>query len=150
MSQNIANDEALKHILRIVGGIELFAIPFLFIPFSWMNFVHENFVHLGPLTHTPVVEYMARTLTALYAFHGAVIVRLSFDVPRYRPIANFVGWLQVLLGLAAFAIDFAAGLPWFWIVGEGMGLAGGGLAIVFLSWQPKGDGPSNPTHAATQ
>jgi hypothetical protein len=141
MSQNIANDEGLKHVLRIVGGIELFAIPFLFIPFSWMNFVHEHFVHLGPLTHTPVVEYMARTLTALYAFHGAVIVRLSFDVPRYRPVVNFVGCLQVLLGLAAFAIDFAAGLPWFWAVGEGMGLTGGGLAIVFLSRQPKSNEP---------
>ena len=93
-----------------------------------MNFVHENFVHLGPLTHTPVLEYMARTLTALYAFHGAVIVRLSFDVPRYRPVVKFVGCLQVLLGLAAFAIDFAAGLPWFWAIGEGMGLTGGGLA----------------------
>jgi hypothetical protein len=140
MNQNISNDEGLKHVLRLVGGIELFAIPFLFIPFSWMNFVHENLMHLGPLPHTPVVEYMARTLTALYAFHGALIFRLSYDVIRFRPVIRFVGWLQMALGFAAFAIDLAAGMPWWWIAGEGSGIAFGGLAIVILSRQPKGEG----------
>lgn len=143
MNRNTANDEVLKFILRLVGGIELFAIPFLFIPFSWMNFVHENLMRLGPLTHAPVVEYMARTLTALYAFHGALIFRLSYDVTRFRPVVQFVGWLQVALGLAAFVIDLAAGLPFWWVAGEGPGIAAGGLAIVVLSRQPRSDEPSN-------
>ena len=133
MSQPIPNDVALKWILRLIGGVELCAIPFLLFPFAWMNDVHDRVLGLGPLPNAPIVEYMARSLSALYAVHGAVVFRLSFDVPRFRPLIGFLGWLHLALGLIVFAADFAAGLPWWWVIGEGPGIAAGGLLVLALT-----------------
>jgi hypothetical protein len=144
MNQNISNDVVVKWLLRIIGGAELFAIPFLLFPFSWMNEVHERLLGLGPLLHAPIVEYMARSLTALYAIHGALVFRLSFDVPRFRPVIQFLGGLHVTLGLLVLAGDIAAGLPWWWIVGEGPGIAAAGLAVLVFAQQPKSDEPVGP------
>src|SRR5438874_4792254 len=91
-------DRALKSLLRLVGGVELCAIPFLFFPVPWMDAVHDRVLGLGPLPQVPIVEYMARSLAALYAVHGSVVFRLSFDVQRFRPLIGFLGWVHVVLG----------------------------------------------------
>lgn len=137
MHQPIPNDAALKWLLRLIGGVELCAIPFLLFPFAWMNAVHDRAFGLGPLPDVPVVEYMARSLSALYAVHGAVVFRFSFDVPRFRPLIGFLGWLHLALGLVVFAADFAAGLPMWWVAGEGPGIAVGGVIVLVLSRQPR-------------
>jgi|SRR5262245_43571423 len=133
MNQIESDDLSVKWLLRVIGGVELCAIPFLLFPFSWMNHVHDHILGLGPLPQAPIVEYMARNLSALYAVHGAVIVRLSFDVPRFRPMIRFLGWLHIVFGATVFVIDFAAGLPWWWVAGEGTGIAAGGLLVVMLT-----------------
>jgi hypothetical protein len=133
MSRTIPNDVALKWVLRLIGGVELCAIPFLLFPFAWMNDVHDRVLGLGTLPNAPIVEYMARSLSALYAVHGAVVFRLSFDVVRFRPLIGFLGWLHLALGLVVCATDFTAGLPWWWVIGEGPGIAAGGLAILLFN-----------------
>jgi hypothetical protein len=137
MSQSIPNDVALKWILRLIGGVELCAIPFLLFPFAWMNDVHDRALGLGTLPPAPIVEYMARSLSALYAVHGAVVFRLSFDVSRFRPVIGFLGWLHLALGSAVLAIDFTARLPWGWVAGEGPGIAAGGLLVLIFARQPR-------------
>jgi hypothetical protein len=132
MKLPFSNDAALKWLLRLVGGIELCAIPFLLFPFAWMDAVHDRVLGLGALPSAPIVEYMARSLSALYAVHGAVVFRLSFDVERFRPLIGFLGWLHLALGLVVIATDFTAGLPWWWVLGEGPGIATGGVLILLL------------------
>ncbi|MDB5310027.1 MAG: hypothetical protein JWO38_4229 [Gemmataceae bacterium] len=128
-----AADTALKWLLRLIGGVELCAIPFILFPAPWMDAVHDRVLGLGPLPDGPVVEYMARSLSALYAVHGAVIFRLSFDLPRFRPLVGFLGWLHVLLGMAVLGTDFTAGLPWYWVGVEGPVIAAGGGMILVLT-----------------
>jgi hypothetical protein len=137
MSQPISNDVALKWLLRLIGGVELCAIPFLLFPFPWMNDVHDRVLGLGPLPNAPIVEYMARSLSALYAVHGAVVFWISFDVSRYRPLIRFLGGVHTALGLIVLATDFAAGLPLWWVFGEGPGIAIGGVAVLILVRQPR-------------
>ena len=136
MSQSIPNDVALKWLLRLVGGVELCAIPFLLFPFAWMNDVHDRALGLGQLPNAPIVEYMARSLSALYAVHGAVVFWVSFDVSRYRPLIVFLGCLHLTVGLVVLAIDLAAGLPMWWVAGEGPGIAVGGVAVLILARRP--------------
>lgn len=133
MSLTLSNDGLLKWLLRAIGGVELCAIPFLLFPFAWMDAVHDRVLGLGTLPQAPIVEYMARSLSALYALHGAVVFRLSFDVPRFRPLIGFLGWLHLAVGLVVLATDLAAGLPWWWVAGEGPGIATGGLIILVLT-----------------
>src|SRR4051812_33374869 len=125
-------DAALKWVLRLVGGVELLAIPFILFPVGWMDAVHTRlFGH--PLPTGPVVEYMARSLSILYAGHGAMVVRMSLDVNRFRPLVAFLGGLHLFFGLALVATDLAAGMPWFWVVGEGPGIAALGVVILLLA-----------------
>ena len=65
-------DALLKWLLRLVGGVELFAIPFIVIPVAWMDAVNDRVLGLGPLPNSPITEYLTRTLSAMYALHGAV------------------------------------------------------------------------------
>jgi hypothetical protein len=76
---------------------------------------------------------MARSLSVMYAVHGAVVFRLSFDVPRFRPLIPFLGCLHVAVGVVVVGIDLAAGLPWWWVAGEGPGIAVGGALVLALA-----------------
>ena len=126
-------DRLLQWLLRFVGGIELCAIPFILVPMSWMAEVHASLLGLGPMPQAPIVEYMARTLSLLYAVHGAVVFRVSFDLVRFRPFVGFLGALHTAVGLCIIGIDLAAGLPWWWVLGEGPGIAVGGVLVLLLN-----------------
>lgn len=126
-------DTLLKWLLRIVGGVELCAIPFIVIPVPVMDAVHDRVLGLGPLPQAPVVEYMARSLSALYAVHGAVVFRVSFDITRFRDLIRFLGVVHIALGLQILGIDLAAGVPWWWVAGEGPGIAVGGVLVLVLT-----------------
>jgi hypothetical protein len=128
-----AADASLKWLLRLSGGVELLAIPFVVFPLGGMNFIHDRLLGLGPLPPGPIVEYLARTLSAVYAVHGAVLVALSFDVARYRPVIRIVGLLHAGAGIAFLGIDVSAGMPWFWTTSEGPPVALIGLLIAWLA-----------------
>jgi hypothetical protein len=129
---SVRADSLLTILLRLVGGIELCAIPFIFFPFPWMDAVHDRLLGLGTLPGGPIVEYLTRSLSAMYAVHGAVVFRISFDVARFRPLVAFLGWLHLALGLTILGIDLAAGVPWWWTMGEGPGIAAGGAIVIWL------------------
>ena len=57
---------AIVIILRVIGITGLFAIPAIFLPYSWMNAIHD-YMGLGELPDTPIVSYLARSLSAFYA-----------------------------------------------------------------------------------
>lgn len=126
-------DDMLKWLLRLIGGVELLALPFVFIPFAWMQQIHEMLPGMGPLASSPLAEYLARGLSAMYALHGAVVVFVSTDVARYRPLIRFLGCVHAAFGTAIIGIDIAAGLPLWWILGEGPGIVVGGILTLWLS-----------------
>lgn len=142
-------DSLLKWLLRIVGGVELCAVPFVLVPVPWMGAVHDRVLGLGPLPQAPIVEYMARSLSALYAVHGSLVFRLSFDIARFRPLVGFLGRVHVVLGLVILGIDLFAGVPMWWVAGEGPGIAAGGLLVlVLVRMGERGRPVSGPSGAA--
>jgi hypothetical protein len=127
-----ASDYSLAVLLRLIGAAELAALAFVFAPVGWMDVVHDRFLGLGPLPPSPIVEYLARHLSALYAVHGAIIVGISMDVSRYRPLAVILGWGHVVLGLVLGWTDWSAGFSWVWALGEGTLVSCcGGLIVAF-------------------
>ena len=109
---------SLAWILRLLGGIELAPIPTLLMPVESMKWVHQE-LGLGQLPVTPVVEYLARSLSAFYAMHGAMVLFLSRDVVRFAPVIRCWGVLMIAMGCVLLAIDISAGLPLWWTVAEG-------------------------------
>ena len=107
-------------LLRVVGVGALFALAAVFMPLLWMAATHR-WLGLGEMPTAPVVEYLARSLSAFYALFGALCLVVAADLERYRPLARFLGWAFALMSLVALGVDLAAGMPWWWSASEGPG-----------------------------
>lgn len=104
--------------LRIAGVLLLTAVGAAVMPFEWMRNIHR-LLGMGELPEGPVVHYLTRSLSAMYALHGALVVFVSFDVRRYLPLVKFLLILGIAFGFGMLALDIAAGMPAAWTAGEG-------------------------------
>jgi hypothetical protein len=64
-------DKVLAILLRSLGVSALFALVAVFMPMSWMAATHR-WLGLGEMPTAPVVEYLARSVSAFYALFGAL------------------------------------------------------------------------------
>jgi hypothetical protein len=114
------SDRALVILLSLVGVSALFALVAVFMPLSWMIATHR-WLGLGEMPIAPVVEYLARSLSAFYAGVGAFCLVVTFDLERYRPLVRFLGAAFALMSALILGVDLAAGMPWWWTASEGPG-----------------------------
>jgi hypothetical protein len=105
-------------ILRVSGTMMLLALAAALMPLSCMAATHL-WLRLGEFPEGPIVEYLARSLSAFYAIHGALFWFLASDIRRYAPVIAFLGWTGLLGGVGLFALDWHLGLPLPWLVCEG-------------------------------
>ena len=113
------SDKVLVFLLRYLGGIPgLLALVPVFMPFSWMVATHR-WLGLGEMPTAPVVEYLARSVSAFYALFGALCLVVASDLERYRPLVRFLGMAFALMGLVLLGVDLTAGMPWWWSAFEG-------------------------------
>jgi hypothetical protein len=125
-------DKALAIFLRCMGVGSLFALVPVVMPVSWMAATH-HWLGLGEMPTAPVVEYLARSLSAFYALFGAVCLVVASDLERYRPVVRFLGVALALVGLILLGVDVGAGLPWWWSAFEGPLWVGVGALMFFLA-----------------
>ncbi|MDX2199905.1 MAG: hypothetical protein SF069_13155 [Phycisphaerae bacterium] len=133
----------LTILLRLIGGVMLLATLAVAMPTKWMAWTHTQ-IGLGDLPRGPIVEYLTRSLSALYAVHGAVLLMLAMDVRRYRAVIAGVGGLHAAFGLTTVWIDWVAGMPMWWTANEGGPVAVVGGVIFWLARQigePRNDSP---------
>jgi hypothetical protein len=109
--------KTLALFLRVTAVVLLLAVVAVFLPHAWMDAIHA-WLGFGPLPELPVVSYLARSVSALYAVAGATYWFVAGDVRRYLPFLRFAVWMT--LGLAALlaAADVLAGMPAWWTLGE--------------------------------
>ncbi len=74
---------------------------------------------LGPLPGGPVFEYLARSISFLYAFLGGFAWVLSTDVRRYATPIRFYGTVFIIFGVVMLFTDLRVGMPAFWTYQEG-------------------------------
>lgn len=124
----------LKILLRIGGSVMLLAFPMALIPTEWMAASHSA-LGLGdyPQPRTPLVEYLTRSISLLYGFHGGLLLVVAQDPRRFRPIVIYLGVMNTVFGIAVFAIDLGVGMPALWTWGEGPPVLATGLAILLLA-----------------
>jgi len=127
-----AAEKNLVLLMRIIAIVSACAVVAIFMPFHCMNATHEM-LGLGPLPDRPVVHYLARSVSLLYTLHAVLFWLVANDLKRYRPIvAGLIAWF-LAFGVFILGIDIAAGVPWFWIVGEGpvVLILGAVMALLF-------------------
>lgn len=114
----MTRERFLTVFLRLVGTVASTAAFCAVMPLGWMDAVHRA-LGMGALPQQPVVEYLARSTSALYALLGALFWVLSLDVTRFRPVIRCLGLAATVLGLLLLWIDHTAGLPRCWQLAEG-------------------------------
>lgn len=111
-------ERILIWLLRLGGAVMLMALGAVVMPYEWMNVIHQR-QGLGELPHVPIVGYLTRSISALYALHGALLVFLASDVRRYLPVVRFLAVAGAVFGAVMLVIDFSVGMPLPWAVAEG-------------------------------
>jgi hypothetical protein len=124
----------LRFVLRWEGSVTLLALVAVVMPYSWMDATHQ-WLGLGRLPDQPIVGYLTRSLSALYALLGGLLWALSFDLQRHRPTICFLGVAIVIFGAMLTAIDWVEGLPLWWRVWEGPWVMVMGAATAWLAFR---------------
>jgi hypothetical protein len=124
-------DKLIALILNITGGFILLSIPAIFLPDEWMARIHQ-YLGLGTMPRGPIVSYLARSLSAMYAILGVFTVCFAWDVRRYAPPIAVWSVVHIVMGGTIFVIDIWSGMPAYWTALEGPPVAAIGPLILWL------------------
>jgi len=108
----------LQLVLRILSVIVMTAVFAAMLPMETMKLIHRQ-IGLGEMPESPIVEYLARSVSLFYAFHGAMIWYLASDLRRNLRFFRFYLRLSLVFAAGLFLVDLSAGLPWRWVLFEG-------------------------------
>jgi hypothetical protein len=128
----VSQQRILVIFLRLFGGVTVLAFLAMLLPVDWMAATHR-WLGLGEFPRAPIVDYLARSASALYGFHGVLVLLVAGDPVRYRSIVLYLGWMYILSGVIAIAIDMYSPLPWWWTAIEGPSTLVSGALILYLS-----------------
>lgn len=124
----------LRCLLVFNDLMTLLALPAVFMPTAWMDHYHRG-LELGPLPEGPIVQYLARSVSALYAAFGSLTLLLAWDIRRFGPIIVWWGVTALVFGSILFWVDTIAPMPRQWKWGETTYLWLTGVVVLVLSWQ---------------
>ena len=105
-------------LFRLIGLSAILAIFAVAMPFSWMRGIHE-YLGLGEMPEGPIVEYLARSLSALYALVGFVFWYVSYRVEENLGFVRLLGALFLVFGIVLLGIGVKSAMPMAWILLEG-------------------------------
>ena len=127
-----ARQRLLTLLLQLAGGVTVMAFPAMLLPVDWMASTHAR-LGLGEFPRSPVVVYLARSIAALYGFHGVLLLLISRNPMHYRTIVQYVGVMNVAMGIFLVLIDLDATMPSWWTAGEGPPIIAFGLVVLLLN-----------------
>jgi hypothetical protein len=119
-------------ILRVGGGLTCLAVFAIFLPTTWMAVIHR-WLGLGEFPDTPIIQYLARSISALYALCGGLTILASLNVHRFGPVITYLAIASMLFGVVMIGVDMMAAMPTSWTAGEGPPILALGLVILLLN-----------------
>jgi len=127
----------LKCVLRVVGAVCLLAVFAVLMPRRWMAVAHE-WAGLGEFPDGPIAEYLARSLSAFYAFYGGLLVLTSVDVRRHAWVIAYLAVAGLFFSVIILVVDLALGFPLYWSLGEGPFVFLFSACVLALQWRIRG------------
>jgi hypothetical protein len=124
-------DKHLALFLRFIGGFALLAFLAAVMPASWIVATAEE-LGFDPFPNSPLTFYLARNLSLLYGFVGALLMIVANNVPHYRGLIHFIALGTILFGLLQLIVDAMSGLPGWWTLGESLSTLGGGVSLYWV------------------
>lgn len=129
---SMTDHRALIIVLRVVGVLSCTALIASVMPTTWIAATHK-WLGLGDFPDEPITQYLARSISALYAVFGGLLILVSNEVRRYAPIISFVGYVCLAFGILLTGIDTMAGMPTYWTLFEGPTTFLLGVVILLLA-----------------
>jgi hypothetical protein len=118
--------------LRLEAIVLLCAFPFALLPTEHMATIHA-YLGLGELPRTPLVEYLTRSLSLVYAGWGPILLVLSREVKRYLPVLWVFAWLSVAFVPTLLVLDVVSDMPLSWTLAEAVSVSVfAGLTLLFV------------------
>ena len=137
MKQTGTHESVLIWLLRISGVVVLLALAAVFLPIAWMAAIHA-WLGLGDFPESPLVDYLTRSISALYAIHGGLLLLVSCDVRRHAAVVVYLAVTGIGFGLLMIGVDLHAGMPLRWTIGEGPPVMILGIVILYLLRKARG------------
>jgi hypothetical protein len=139
-------ERALALVLRFHGAVVLPALAGALMPTDTMAAYYRD-LGLGEMPRVPLVEYLARSLSLMYAGAAPMMFVLSLDVRRYRPPIQVVNYFGLAFGAAMFTLDLWVGMPLYWVLWEGPSIIALSAVQLVLTWRVPDWSPEAPRHA---
>ena len=114
--------------LRFTALMFLAAAPAVVMPTAWMRSIAAWYGL--ELPESPLVEYLARSMSALYVTMGASYWFMSCDVRRYLPLLRFTIPIMFAFDVTVIGLDVMISMPILWTVGEAVAI----FAWTFALW----------------
>jgi hypothetical protein len=125
----MTSEKHLAWFLRLFALMFLCAAPAVVMPTGWMSAINDA-LGLGPFADVPLMQYLARSESALYVSMGGSYWFMSNDVRRYLPLLRFTVPLMAIFDVTVILLDVQIGMPLLWTVGEAISL----VAWTLLLW----------------
>ena len=126
------SERLLSFVLRLAGTFELLAFVAVVMPRSWMEASH-SWLGMGVMPDGPLIMFMIRQASYAYGMHGVSLWLLASDIKRYRRLIAFNGISFLIAGVVFALIDYTAGMPIWWTIGDSIGCACFGAAVLWLN-----------------
>ena len=95
----------------------MLAVVAVVMPQGWMGVVHE-WLGMGTLPDAPIVDYLARSTSALCALYGGLLLVLATDVRRYARVITCQAVAIIALSTVGACFGLRAGMPAWWMLGD--------------------------------
>lgn len=122
----------LRLLLRILGVVMLLAIVAVFLPRGALSACHA-WLGLGELPEGPIVEYLARSVSAFYAGLGGLLLLVASNLRRYSAVIIYLAIAFMVFGVAILVIDVQLALPAWWAAFEGPFVIAVGAVLLLLN-----------------
>ncbi len=124
-------DWYLIRVLQAVGSVSLLAFAAAVMPMQWIVEAGQ-WLGFDPFPDSPLTFYLARNLSLLYGYIGALLLLVSWDLDRYRPLVWYIAVGTMSFGLLQIVVDSMSGMPSWWTVGESVSTFLGGVLLYLL------------------
>ena len=124
----------LRGVLLVIGCSLMTAALAAVLPTAWMAQWHD-LLGLGLFPNAKLTQYLTRSIALLYAIHGALVLGTAIHIRDAWPLVPWIGTTDLLFGVGVLAVDIHAGMPLYWVLGEGPGIMSGGVLVLVLWWR---------------
>lgn len=107
----------LPWLLRFSGTVCSLAWIAFVMPLGWMHWWHDS-LGMGKMPQAAVVEYLARSTSALCGLYGVILLWISWQLERHIGLLRLITYSVGGLAVVGCLVMWNSGIPPWWLIGD--------------------------------